>query len=332
MNQSSQLDPAERDELTRMLPPPGDPELTADRHLLLKDAFVQQITEASAARSRRRLALLATPVAAAVLVAAIGGGTVLNRHMSGEATAVNSPIVAVAAGDATGVAPLMERVALVAGERPRVTLGKDDYVYIKSKVAWLVFAKDGGSGPKEAGVDPQVLDEVHSREVWVPASQGSEGLIRERGEMFGSVGAPPNSRYADLPTDPAALLKQVYADTQGQGNSPDYAAFDFLGEALRESLLPPQVAAAIYRAAAMIPGVVLVADSVDAEGRHGVAVARTDEFGERREWIFNATTFEYLGERSYLVRDTETGKAGMLTATTAVLERGVVHQKGDLPK
>jgi hypothetical protein len=173
---------------------------------------------------------------------------------------------------------------------------------------------------------------VHSREVWLPASQGSEGLAREDGETFGLSGGPPNSRYADLPTDPAALLEQVYADTRGQGNSPDGAAFDFLGEALRESLLPPQVAAAIYRAAAKIPGVVLVADSVDAEGRHGVAVARTDEFGERSEWIFNASTFEYLGERSYLVRDTRTGKAGMLTATTAVLQRGVVHRKGELPQ
>jgi hypothetical protein len=90
--------------------------------------------------------------------------------------------------------------------------------------------------------------------------------------------------------------------------------------------------AALYRAAAKIPGVVLVADSVDAEGRHGVAVARTDEEGERREWIFNPTTVEYLGERSYLVRDTDLGKAGMLTGTTAVLQRGVVHKTGELPK
>jgi hypothetical protein len=173
---------------------------------------------------------------------------------------------------------------------------------------------------------------VHSREIWVPASQGDKGLIRERGETFGLSGASPNTRYADLPTDPAALLARVYADTRGQGNGADAAAFDFLGEALRESLLPPPVAAAIYRAAARIPGVVLVPDSVDAQGRHGIAVARTDELGERREWIFDRTTSTYLGERSYLVRDTTVGPAGMLTATTAVLTRGVVHHKGDLPR
>ena len=333
MNQSPRLDPVERAELARLLPPPGNPELPADRHRLLKDAFMQQITERPAPAPRRRLALFAVPVAAAVLVAAVVGATVLNRRTTdGGAGGGTRPIVAVAAGDATRVAPLMERVALVAGEKPQVPLGKDEYVYIRSKVAWLVFPKDGNSGPKEAGVDPQVLDEVHPREIWVPASQGSEGLIRERGETFGLQGAEPNSRYADLPTDPDALLKKIYADTRGQGTGPDAEAFEFLGYALTESLLPPSVAAALYRAAAKIPGVVVVPDSVDAAGRHGVAVARTDDLGERREWIFNPTTFEYLGERSYLVRDTKTGKAGMLTGTTAVLERAVVHKKGDVPK
>jgi hypothetical protein len=332
MNQSSQLDPADRAELTRLLPPPGDPDLSVYRHRLLQDAFMEQIAEPSAAGSRRRLSLLAAPVAAVALAAAIVAVMVLDRPRTGEATVVSSPIVAVAAGNAAGAAPLLERMAQVAGRTPRVALGQDDYVYIKSKVAWLVFANDVGSGSQEAGVDAQVLDEVHSREVWLPASSGSEGLARDGDETFGLSGGPANSRYADLPTDPVVLLKQIYADTRGQGSSPDGAAFNFLGEALSESLVPPQVAAALYRAAAKIPGVVLVADSVDAAGRHGVAVARTDEFGERREWIFNPTTFEYLGERSYLVRDTATGKAGMLTATTAVLERGVVHQKGELPK
>jgi hypothetical protein len=333
MNQPPLLDPAERAELARLLPAPGEPELPADRHLLLKDAFLQQITEQPAAAPRRRLILLAAPVVAAALVAVIVGVTVFSRRTTGGVTtAATSPVVAVVAGDATGVTRLMERVALVAGRKPPVPVGKDEYVYIRSKVAWLVFAEDVGSGSKEVGVDRQVLDRVHSREIWVPATQGDEGLIREHGDTFGLSGAYPNSRYADLPTDPAALLRKVYADTEGQGNGPDAQAFDFLGEALRESLLPPRVAAAIYRAAARIPGVVLVADSVDAQGRHGIAAARTDEFGERREWIFDPTTFEYLGERSYLVRDTDTGKAGTLTATTAVLQRGVVHREGDLPE
>lgn len=332
MNPSSRLDPAEHAELIRLLPPPADPELSLYRHRLLKDAFLDQIAAPAATGSRRRLALFAAPVAAAAVAVTLVGVTALDRHRTGGTTAVTNPMVAVAAGNAIEAVPLLERVAHVAGQQPWVALGRGDYVYIRSRVAWLVFAGDRGSGPGAGGADAQVLDEVHTREVWLPAAQGSDGLARERGETFGLSGSSPNSRYAGLPTDPAALLRTVYADTQGQGNNPDEAAFDFLGEALRESLLPPQVAAAVYRAAAKIPGVVLVNDSVDAEGRHGVAVARTDEFGERREWIFDLATLAYLGERSYLTRDTPAGKAGMLTATTAVLQRGVVHRMGELPR
>jgi hypothetical protein len=194
-------------------------------------------------------------------------------------------------------------------------------------VAWLMFNSPGEDA------DAPVLDEVHGREIWLPSSEGDEGLIRERGETFGLQGARPNSRYAELPTDPDALLRHIYAETKGQGQGPDDQAFDYIGEALRESILPPELLAALYRAAAKIPGVVLVKDSVDAAGRHGIAVGRTDQHGERREWIFDPATFEYLGERSYLVRDNpEIGAAGMLTGTTAVLQRGVVDRAGDLPQ
>ena len=324
MTRSPRPDPTERAELVHLLPPPGDPALSADRHLLLKDAFMQQITEPPAVRSRRRLALLAAPVAAALVVGVIVGAAAVNSRTPGGATTATNPLVAVATGDAVGVKPLLERAAAAAGREPTALIGQGEYVYVKSRVAWLHLPDDD--------VKRAFLDQVHDREVWLPASYGSEGLIRERGETIGLSGATPNSRYADLPTDPAELLQRVYADTRGQDSGPDVAAFAFLGNALRESLLPPTVTAALYRAAARIPGVVLVADSVDAEGRHGVAVGRTDDRGERLEWIFDATTFEYLGERSYLVRDTDIGQAGMLTGTTAVLDRGVVHRKGELPE
>jgi hypothetical protein len=332
MRQSPRLDPAERAELARLLPPPGDPELNRVRHRLLKDAFLQHVAEPPAVRSGPRFALLAAPVAAAVLVAAIIGVAVLNGRTGSGATTGGDSRVAVAAGDATGVALLMDRVAAVAGREPSVPLGQGQYVYVRSRVAWLMINGDPGSGQQEISAANSVLDRVHDREIWLPATRGDEGLIRERGETFGLSGAEPNSTYAELPTDPAELLKRIYAETEGQDSGPDTAAFGFLGDALRESLLPPPVAAAIYRAAARIPGVVLVADSVDAQGRHGVAVARTREDGERQEWIFDPVTFEYLGERSYLVRDTELGKAGMLTGTTAVLQRGVVSGTGVLPR
>jgi hypothetical protein len=87
--------------------------------------------------------------------------------------------------------------------------------------------------------------------------------------------------------------------------------------------------AAIYRAAALIPGVVEVPDSVDASGRHGVAVARVDPTdGVRTEWIFDKKTLSYLGEREVQVTDTKEIKPGTVLGYTAVITRAVVDQAG----
>ncbi|MEU2575463.1 hypothetical protein ACIP3B_21780 [Streptomyces anulatus] len=81
----------------------------------------------------------------------------------------------------------------------------------------------------------------------------------------------------------------------------------------------------LYRAAARIPGVVLVDDSVDAAGRHGVAIARTDETdGARTEWICDRGTYTYLGERTVQTRDAEGIEAGAVWGRTAVTDRAVV--------
>jgi len=43
------------------------------------------------------------------------------------------------------------------------------------------------------------------------------------------------------------------------------------------------------------------------------------------------SSLEYLGERSHLVRDADSGKAGMLAATTAVTARVVVDKLRERP-
>ena len=96
--------------------------------------------------------------------------------------------------------------------------------------------------------------------------------------------------------------------------------------------MPSATAAAIYRAAARIPGVTEVDDAVDAAGRHGIAIAREDtRLGLRTEWIFDASTLGYLGERSVLSRDSAMGEAGTVFDTRAVLERAVVDRSGQEP-
>jgi hypothetical protein len=107
---------------------------------------------------------------------------------------------------------------------------------------------------------------------------------------------------------------------QGQQPRPE-EAFTTIGDLLREAITPPPVSAALYRAAALIPGVTVVADTTDAIGRHGVAVAMTSQ-GVRNEWIFSKQTFQYLGERDINIAD------GTTNGIAAVLQRAFVNHSG----
>ena len=101
-------------------------------------------------------------------------------------------------------------------------------------------------------------------------------------------------------------------------------AFTTIGDLLREAITPPRVSAALYRAAALIPGVTVVADATDAIGRHGVAVAMTYQ-GVRSEWIFSKQTLHYLGEHDINLAN------GSTTGETAVLQRAFVNHAGQIP-
>jgi hypothetical protein len=277
---------------------------------------------------RRRLLLAGVPAAlvataAVVAVAVSGGGPVTEpgRPITG--------VVAVQAGSPAGAAELLDRIALAASSQPVVVPRTDQFVYVKSEIAFT-------RPLQERTFDgPGVLDEVHGREVWLsqdPARR--DGLIREDGDDVDLIqGAGDPTLYAllaELPTDPAQLLAEMQRRSAGDAGGTAYAAFDQIGELLRETIAPPGISAALYRAAALIPGVEVVPDAVDAADRHGIGVALVHD-GERSEWVFDPTTYAYLGQRSYLVQDTTLGPAGMLTGLSAVLARGVTDGAGDQP-
>jgi hypothetical protein len=317
-------EPDELAELVRLLPPPGDPELSDGRHHLLKEHLMLQIEEPATAPKRpkrRRFVLLATPLAAAAVAAALFTGL----HGSGD----TPPSPAARPGDVNTATALLDRISLVAAHQPALPVRENQFVYIKSKVAWTTQTDNG----------PRVPQPLREREIWEPQSPGQRGLIREAGGkgivLVGSKDDLTYRKLAAMPTEPGALLAGVYAKIPKSGKTADpaarnAAAFQELGQLLAEQILPPKLAAAVYRAAAKIPGVLVVPDSVDAAGRHGVAVALV-AYGERNEWIFDKKTLNYLGERGYMVKDTKSAKKGMITANTAVLRRGVVNRSGELP-
>ncbi|MEU5216678.1 CU044_5270 family protein [Streptomyces sp. NPDC020807] len=342
--------PTEHEELARLLPTPPERELSPRHQQLLKAQllreFRQDTAPAAAAKPRfgvRRLSIAAVPLAAGALAVTLA----TNGAFDGGERPGTEPRAATVPGQpgkATTVTPaavLLDRIATVAAARPAPAVRDDQFVYVSSTVAWSSQSSD----------DPTFrLDTPHSRKIWLSVDGSQPGLLHERGKAVplagevdkggrpvNPVGNPhptlnsPTYRYLEsLPTDPDALLKRIYDETRGMGNGPDQQAFVTIGDLLREQIAPPKVSAALYKAAAKIPGVTVVEDSVDAAGRHGVAVARVHA-GERTEWIFDKKSLEFLGERGVMVENTAWAKKGQVTATTAVLGRGIADEAGEAP-
>ncbi len=333
-----QVDADELSDLAELLPAPGSPVLSVDRHRHLKEHVMNHIewesTAATAGRKPRlrRLAWRLVPATAAVVAVAVGlGVTGYAPWVDEEPTAHAS-----AGSDRSGVIPqtpateLLGRVALVAESKTTSAVRDDQFVYVDSQVAWMESVVDG----------PTTMPAVHRRQVWLSVDGTRTGLVIEDQPNFEDgehlfEPQPKNSigtyRYLEsLPTDPHVLLKKIYHDTKGMGPGPDEEAFVAIGDFIMESAMPPKLNGAFFRAAALIPGVVLVDDAVDAAGRRGIAVAYGNSDG-RTEWIFDAKTLEFLGERSVLLRDQGGLKAGTVTGTTAIITRAIVDKVRQTP-
>jgi hypothetical protein len=145
---------------------------------------------------------------------------------------------------------------------------------------------------------------------------------------IGGLNDPTYRLLQTLPTNPRTLLNLIYTTEKGHGPSPDQEAYTTIGDLLRDQIAPPRVSAALYRAAALIPGVTVVPDAVNAAGKHGVAVVFMDlgahnvrDLGE--EWIFDRTTSQMIGE--------STVYKGKVTSASAILQSGFVDRLGEVP-
>ncbi|RAO23794.1 CU044_5270 family protein [Micromonospora noduli] len=301
---------------------PPVPALPALRRQALRHHLLTEIRRPS--KRHRRVRVL-VPVSAALTVAIAAG--IAQPWVPDSAPL----IVPVEQGERVGATLLLNRMALAAAAKPVPPSGTGGYVYIRSRGAFA-----------ELGDGPARLRPVHEREIWIPRDERGDGLLQQPFFDAPIVGVipqretltdvTPNAALVDLPDDPDALLAKLYREREqrGRGNSRDGAAFTAIGDILRESLVPPRTSAALYRAAAKIAGVEVVRGVTDAAGRRGIAVAHTER-SRRDEWIFDEQSFDYLGERSYLVADTVDGPAGTVLGTTAVLQRAVVSELGQRP-
>ncbi|MGJ5826356.1 CU044_5270 family protein [Streptomyces ossamyceticus] len=335
------------DRTTRDLPP--------GRHQFHKERMMAQIHEtrqtehtatatngATPAKARRfRLprpaialpALAATVAAAVIAVVVTSGGESRPGLATGPALTTT-----IGVASAEGAPRLLDEIALAAADGKHPVAKPGQYIYVESKTAdtFVRTVDDESSLASHA---------LHTRQVW-ESPDGTKGWLIDaavndspEGETLSlpdeqgntpraTLNAPSYDYLAKLTTDPDTLLAKIYKETEGQGNTPDQQAFATIGDLLGESYPPAELVSALFKAAAKIPGVVVVDDAVDAAGRHGVAVARLDETsGQREEWIFDKKTHVYLGERIVQVNRVSGDdliKPGTIVFTSAVMKRAIV--------
>ncbi|AEN13583.1 MULTISPECIES: CU044_5270 family protein [unclassified Streptomyces] len=341
---------AEHEELARLLPAPAERDLPPGRHLHHKDTLMRLIDQdGDRATARPRLPRPAVLLPAAGL--ALGGVLLTTIAVTGQdSTPAPSPAGTSSQATAPRAAVLLDRIASVAEKSDEQAVTGDQFVYVKT----LQAGNEGEYG------GPVKLSEPGEREVWMSQEPGpviDEGLIHQDGSYFPiTVGVPDGETpvgypaglnrptyawLASLPTDADVLLRRLDTeitrdqdarDTPAEDRDRAQDTFDAIGQLLMETVMPPKTAAALYKAAAKIPGVTVDSDAVDAAGRHGIGVARDNtRSGWRTVWIFDSTTLEYLGDRSYLIRDSTMGRKGTPLSESAVLERAVVDALRERP-
>ncbi|WP_133914350.1 CU044_5270 family protein [Streptomyces sp. NBC_00582] len=345
--------PAERNESAPLFSgtardlPPGRHQFHKERlmaqiHDLQQDERAATTAPARSRRLRLPRPAVTLPVTAVALAAAVVAGVALSGGggvRDGGVATGPALTTRVGAASTQGVPQLLDQISLAAADVSHPDIAQGQYVYIESKTAdTFVRTVDGESslashalhrrqvwesadGTRGWLIDPAVNDSPEGETLSLPDEQGNTPTAR--------LNAPSYDYLAKLTTDPDALLAKIYKETEGQGNTPDQEAFTTIGDLLGESYPPAALYSALFKAAAKIPGVVVVEDAVDAVGRHGVAVARLDETsGQREEWIFDEKSHVFLGERTVQVKQGEGSDAlltpGTVVYTSAILKRAVV--------
>ena len=245
-----------------------------------------------------------------------------------------------------GAIQLLSEVADVAARQPAPHVRDGQYMYVETTAAVPPSLAPLTSKPEP--FPRHIHLKIVTSQVWVPVDNvcrtGLERGITAKGQTSsstfsarqpgvkcpnaGGLNDPTYRLLQTLPTNPHALLAMIYRVERGHGPGPAQEAFVTIGDLLRSTIAPPKVAAALYRAAALIPGVVLVSHAADAIGRHGVAVARIGpgvDGGVREELIFSKPGLQLIGERMVIAR------TGVTTTATAIIARAFVDHRGQVP-
>ncbi|GAA4199895.1 hypothetical protein GCM10022252_52340 [Streptosporangium oxazolinicum] len=206
------------------------------------------------------------------------------------------------------------------------TIGEETrYLYRTKRVIWL-----SADGTRNGSLRIEHL-EPRAYPGWPIPETAYENTGVETLPLV-NCGTPPGYLRTDhaalkrLSTDAEGMRAHLYTGDRG-GGSKDGSAFTAAGDMLRETYMPPAQRAALFKAVGTIPGVDVTMRAEDAAGREGIGVGRVGPDGVRQDLIFDAKTYELLGERGIVV-DEKAAKSprGSLVASTAQLSVTVADE------
>jgi hypothetical protein len=229
-----------------------------------------------------------------------------------------------------GAAQLLAKIATAAGRQPVPAIRDSQFEYIESRETDYVLSQPTGSGSNQTSWRSIHRTGPYERQIWISVSDLCHpGLLRQEGTTMhvalpsappspsgtsiatpvathcpdrGDLGSPTYRLLQSLPTSPAALLHRVdeFDVTVGgyplRGARADAGAFATISALVGESIVPPALSAALYRAVALIPGVRILPTAVDALGRSGVGVVlQAGASWGPSEMIFDRQTLQLMG-------------------------------------
>jgi hypothetical protein len=288
------------------------PEAGADVITQARVQLMDRMTPPVAAPPRRRrvgrrLAVVAG-VAAAVAAAAVTANVVTVHHKPlGGATADAAALLSQAADAAARSAdpPLQPgQYRYVRTHSWDANLNADDgHTYLGEQLREEWYASAGLEDIRTTGpIATKFFDQAYETQL---RAAHPEDFVKKTSLIRG-VSADPNPEWvASLPLhDSKALLAKIdpFVDTSSRESK--YAGeFIWISDFLRSGLVDGAVRAAVYRAAATIPGVYLVDRTANLDGQRGVAIGRNSGDGTlRTEFLFDAPAGRYIGAREVLLR------------------------------
>lgn len=280
-----------------------------------------------ALQRRRRLALAGVLSTAGVGVAGALGLSTAATPVSALAAQMNHLASVAASQDWTGIP------------------GAGQYLYTESN--GLTTSSTGGANNQMC-----TISQVEHRQIWI-ATDGSGALndVRDQGRFTsaadqatcaamnitdpasqnsswtarfpaGGLSLPTND-WKSFSTDPATLLQQIHQHDGGPDTPGEL--FTNVGDMMRESDVPPAIRAALYRAAALIPGVKLLGTQTDPTGQTGLGVGYPYDGDQvHSELIFDQQTGRLLAEEYY-------DPSGTLTSWYSYTQQKIVDAVPDYP-